>query len=230
MRSALSLFEGSPLAAHVWRGSEVAQEAATVPTGHRELDLRLPGGGWPQGALTEILLAREGIGELRLALPALAHLTQQGHFAVLVDPPYLPYAPALLTARVVLSHLLIVRTRTLADRLWTFEQALRARECGAAFAWLASQDERVLRRLQIAAREGGTWGVLWRRPGQLATTPTAALRLKLTPHAARMQVEILKRRGGQVAHPFSLAIDHAVGMPALPGAAGRNLHARLAEG
>ena len=41
------------------------------------LDAVLPGRGWPQGALTEILLAREGIGEIRLTLPALARLQAQ---------------------------------------------------------------------------------------------------------------------------------------------------------
>jgi hypothetical protein len=230
MGSSLAFLAGSPLAAHVWRGDALAHEAAALPTGYPELDLRLPGGGWPPGALTEILLACEGIGELRLALPALARLTADGRLVVLVDPPYLPYAPALAVAGIELHRLLIVRASTQPDRLWAFEQALRAGECGAVFAWLPVAEERTLRRLQIAAREGSSWGVLWRRPGQRATTPTAALRLRLAPHEHALEVEILKRRGGPLARPFTLRVDDALAGPALPGASGRDLHPRLAHG
>ncbi len=230
MRAALPLLDGFPLATHIWRGSELAHELATVSSGHRELDQQLPGGGWPRGALTEILLEHEGIGEIRLLLPTLAHLTRQHRLIVLVAPPWLPYAPAYAAAGVALSHLLIVRAKTPADRLWAFEQALRSRECGAALAWLPIQNERILRRLQIAAREGDTWGVLWRRPGRHTTTPTAALRLRLAPRDGQLEVDILKRRGGRLARPLMLAIDDAVGVPALPDAAARDLHPRFARG
>jgi protein ImuA len=33
---------------------------------------QLPGGGWPQGVVTELLLPHPGVGELRLLAPALA--------------------------------------------------------------------------------------------------------------------------------------------------------------
>jgi len=48
---------------------------SVVSSGFPELDAGLPGGGWPAGALTEILPAHEGIGELRLLGPALAGLS-----------------------------------------------------------------------------------------------------------------------------------------------------------
>ena len=50
----------------IWRGDDCAPEPATLPSGFAALDAALPGRGWPQGALTEVLLEREGIGELRL--------------------------------------------------------------------------------------------------------------------------------------------------------------------
>ena len=46
---------------------------------------------------------------------------------------------ASIAAGLDLGRLLIVRCRTLADQLWAYEQALRAPECGAAFAWLAAR-------------------------------------------------------------------------------------------
>lgn len=214
----------------IWRGNELARATATVPSGFAEFDPLLPGGGWPRGSLTEILLEREGIGELSLTLPAVAALTRAGRQVVWISPPYRPYGPALVAAGVHLPRLVVVTATTPTDRLWAFEQALRARECAAAFAWLATGDERVLRRLQIAAREGDTWGVLWRRPGQQATTPTAALRLKLAPREGRLEVELLKRRGGPLAQPLTLSPHHAVGVPLVSRPAARSVFPRLAVG
>jgi hypothetical protein len=185
----------------IWRGRDCAPEPAAVPTGFADLDAVLPGGGWPQGALTEILLAREGIGEIRLALPALARLQSQGQDVAWIDPPFQPYAPALAAAGLDLSRLLIVRCRDRRDAPWAYEQALRSVECGAAFAWLPLQDERLLRRLSVAAREGCTWGVLWRRPGDHARTSAAPLRLGLAPSGGRLAVHVLKRRGGELREP-----------------------------
>jgi glutathione S-transferase len=82
----------------IWRGDDVAPEPAAVPSGYAELDAALPGRGWPQGALTELLLEREGIGEIRLTLPAIAHLTVQRRDVVWIAPPHTPYAPALAAA------------------------------------------------------------------------------------------------------------------------------------
>jgi len=51
----------------IWRGGDCAPEPAAVSSGFPALDAVLPGRGWPGGALTEIVLEREGIGEIRLA-------------------------------------------------------------------------------------------------------------------------------------------------------------------
>jgi cell division inhibitor SulA/protein ImuA len=198
----------------IWRGGDCAPEPEAIGTGHRELDAVLPGGGWPTGALTEILLAREGIGEIALTLPALARLQAQRRSVVWIAPPHLPYAPSLAAAGLDLERFVIVRCTQLADQLWAYEQALRAPECGAAFAWLGTPDERVLRRLQVSAREGRTWGVLWRRPGQHAVAQAAPLRLAMAPHQGRLAVRILKRRGAEVARPIVLDPRSALG--ALP--------------
>ena len=166
----------------IWRGGDCAPEPSAMPSGFPELDAVLPGRGWPQAALTEVLLAREGIGEIRLTLPALAHLQAGRRDVVWIAPPHLPYAPALAGAGLDLAQLLIVRCRSVGEELWAYEQALRAPECGAAFAWLGPHDDRVLRRLAVAAREGRTWGVVWRRPGQQAVATAAPLRLALAAH------------------------------------------------
>ena len=170
------------------------------------------------------MLAREGIGEIRLMLPALARLQADRRDVVWIAPPHLPYAPALAAGGLDLARLLIVRCRSVADQLWAYEQALRAPECGAAFAWLGAHDDRVLRRLAVAAREGRTWGVLWRRPGQQTLATAAPLRLALSPQERRLAVRVLKRRGGEVAQPVLIDVDAP--QPALPDprtSAGRSL-------
>ena len=191
----------------IWRGGDCAPEPTALPSGFAALDALLPGRGWPGSALTEIVLEREGIGEIRLTLPTLARLQAQGRDVAWISPPHVPYAPALMAAGLDLARLLIVRCRSVADQLWAYEQALRAPECGAAFAWLSSHDERPMRRLAVAAREGKTWGVLWRRPGQTAIATSASLRLSLAPRDGRLAVRVLKRRGADLAQPAIVDVD-----------------------
>jgi hypothetical protein len=210
----------------IWRASDCAREPVTFASGFAALDALLPGGGWPE-ALTEIALAREGIGEIALTLPALARVQANGRDVVWVDPPHRPYAPALAAGGLDLARLVVVRCREAREQLWAYEQALRAPECGAAFAWLARNDERVLRRLAVAAREGRTWGVLWRRPGQRASAAAAPLRLALAPRDGKLAVHVVKRRGGDVARP--VVVD--VAARALPYAAARTIaDARTTQG
>jgi hypothetical protein len=200
----------------IWRGGDCAPEPASIASGFAELDAALPGGGWPRGALTEMLLEREGIGELRLTFPALARLQSEGRSIVWIAPPYRPYAPALAAAGIDLARLIVVRGQSTRDAMWAYEQALRAPECGAAFGWMSTHDERVLRRLQVAAREGRTWGVLWRRPGERASASAAPLRLSLSPTQGRLAVRVLKRRGAELAQPILLDLARVPGAPLYP--------------
>ena len=193
----------------IWRGGDCAPEPASVPSGHPALDAVLPGGGWPGAGLTEVLLAREGIGEIALMLPALCALQRRARDIVWIAPPHRPYAPALAAAGLDLARFHVVRCTRAEDALWACEQALRAPECGAAFAWLATRDERLLRRLQVAARDGRTFGVVWRRPGERAGASAAPLRLGLAPQegSGRLAVHVLKRRGGTLALPVIVDLD-----------------------
>jgi hypothetical protein len=194
----------------IWRGNQRAQTAeAALPTGFAALDELLPGGGWPRGALTELLIGRQGIGELRLLTPALAHLSEADGWLAWVAPPYVPYAAGLAAVGIDLKRLVVAKPSSEADAWWTAEQALRSGACGALLAWLHAADERRMRRLQLAAETGHTWGVLFRHARAAQERSPAALRLLLEPAANGLAVHILKRRGGPVSQPVVVAMPQA---------------------
>ena len=183
----------------IWRpgAARGGKRAATLPTGFPALDARLPGGGWPLEALTEIVIAKEGAGELSILLPALIELAARERWIVWVAPPHVPYAPALARHDVDLARLLWIRSADPAEQLWAAEQCLRSGSCGAVLLWSAEADHRRLRRLQLAAEQGKAWGVLFRYASARAAdaaTP-AALRLQVTPADGGLEVEVLKCRG-----------------------------------
>ena len=212
--------------ADLWRGDAAPPFADSLPTGFPALDAVLPGNGWPQRALTEILLPHEGIGELRLLLPALARLSRGDRWLALVAPPHIPYAPALASAGVELSRVLLVHPRASSDGLWAVEQSLRAGSCAAVLAWPASLDSRALRRLQLAAEAGESWGVLFGHERLAVSSSPAALRLRLAPRAGGLDVHVLKRRGGWPAGPVSLEVGHALAMPASAASGDRGIYPR----
>ena len=191
--------------ADIWRGdhsSHAVQKA--MPTGFASLDEKLPGGGWPVGALTEILLPQEGIGELRLVMPALAQLSHEKRWVAWIAPPHIPYAPALAAYGIDLSRTLIVRPRATTDGFWAVEQALRSGTCAAVLAWPAGGDWQTLRRLQLAAEAGQSWGVLFRDERTAMHSSPAAARLYLEPLPGGIEVHVLKRRGSWATGPVVL--------------------------
>ena len=180
----------------IWRrGTASTRIAADVqPTGIAELDARLPGGGWPRGALSEILIEHDGIGECSLVLAALAALTQARKRVVFVAPRYIPYPPALAAAGIDLAQVVHIEAGA-ADTHWTAEQCLRAGCCGAVLSWLPTADYRQLRRLQLAAESGSAVAFVFRPLRAAKETSPAALRLQVTVRESGPHIEVLKCRG-----------------------------------
>lgn len=179
----------------LWRGSGAALLRAE-PTGHDALDAVLPGGGWPLGALSEILHPHPGVGELSLVLPLLTRLTGAERHVAFVAPPCRPHAPALAAAGVRPLRLLIVEAATGADRLWATEQLLHA-GAAATLLWCETVETTALRRLQLAAERGGSVALLFRPLAAEREHSVAALRLRVTRCAGSAQIEVLKCRGAR---------------------------------
>lgn len=172
----------------VWHGRGVTDDSR-LASGWEALD-RVIGGGWPRGALVEFL--SDGVSGLRLLLPALARL--DGWLAW-VNPPHLPYAPALAGQGLAPGRSLLIRTDADQSR-WAAEQALRSRRCGAVLAWPGGLAGAQVRRLQLAAETGGALGVLFRPLAAGSQASPAALRLHLAPERGALRLRVLKRRGG----------------------------------
>ena len=185
----------------------------------------MPGGGWPTGALSEILAGGRGFGELQLVLPSLAALSWAGKRVVWIAPPHLPYAPALAAAGIDLAQLAVVRAPGRRDALWAAEQVLRAGSCHALLAWFHRSSYDELRRLALAAEASPAWVALFRPPESAAGPSPACLRIALEPEGDALSVRILKRRGAPAAAPLRLTVKrpvHALGGSPLPApAAGR---------
>lgn len=216
----------------LWRGREPNRSQRTLGTGNTRLDQRLPGGGWPVGALTELIASTHGLGEFSLLFPALAGIGHRGEWLVLVDPPWIPYPATLRSHGLRLERLLLVRTASLGESLWACEQALRGSRGGAVLAWpelngYPAINFARLRRLQLAAEAGAKPAFLFRPESACHSASPAALRLRLQGgenplpasanerHAGSTRIEILKSRGRHDREPLWLPSRYPLARPAM---------------
>ena len=189
----------------VWRGRQARGSEAGLPTGYDKLDRSLPGGGWPQPSLTEILVEQYGIGELQLLMPALSNLSAddpltpyaEPGWIAWVAPPFQPYPPALQEWGIDLSRLLIVRPKDDSEVLWSAEQALSSGTCAAVLLWPEKLDDQSSRRLQLAAEKGQSWAVAFRPLAARREPSAAALRIEIQASEQGTQLDVFKSRGGR---------------------------------
>ena len=205
----------------VWLGHQLcdAASAPTQPTGHSALDAQLPGGGWPIGALTEVLQPNPSRHAWQLLQPALAQATAaRPGSVVLVAPPFEPFAPALQAAGLPPARLCKVQPGAAATgkaataALWAAEQALRCRDVLAVVAWLPQALPEQLRRLHLAAAQMGQLLWVFRPAGVRQQASPAPLRLWVQEDVTQplaMQVQVLKRKGPPLAQPLVLPAGSA---------------------
>ena len=228
----------------LWRAHQVGRpREAVFASGFAALDAVLPGGGWPAGTLTELLLPHPGVGELRLLAPMLARLQRQQQERCLMwfNPPAAPCAWALQALGLSARQMVLVRPDPLravrgargaigarvaigsrsafgaAHALWALEHALKSGHVGAVLAWLPERlPADALRRLQLAAQSHEGPAFLLRGDEAARQASPAQLRLQLTAAAPDwLRVHLLKRRGPPLAQPLLLALAPVLAAPAL---------------
>ena len=203
------------LHADVWHAHTLATSVAqVVATGADALDAQLPGGGWPVGALTELLQAPGVHSEWLLLAPAIARCGTAA--VVLVAPPHVPFGPALSARGVASQRLLWVHTTVVAQSLWATEQALRCAGVDVVLTWLPQARADQLRRLQMAASEYNRLLFVMRPNTARQESSPAVLRLALEPGMGglgqptdTLQIHVFKRRGPPLEHTVALAGSHA---------------------
>ena len=193
----------------VWRGNQMgSHRAVTTSSGFTPLNRELPNGGWPASVLIELLLSQTGIGELRLLAPVIAALTQAKKTVILMAPPHIPFAAALIELGIDLAHVILIEADKPADRIWAIEQTLKSASFGALLCWLPQCRADHLRRLQLAASgcDGLTF-ILRPLNAQHESSP-APLRLVCRPvTGGQLSVDIIKRRGPVQAQPVILPLS-----------------------
>lgn len=201
----------------LWRADALSAAAQPVlASGHAALDAVLPGGGWPVGALCELLQPPGQHSEWRLLMPA---LVRSGSGAVvLVGPDVQPLAPALQAQGLAAHRLVWLRCegQATAQRLWAAEQALRCAEVDAVLLWLPGPQAALaaqLRRLHLAAAQHRSLFFALRTHAARTQASAAVLRLALALDTTAptssgdvpLQIEVFKRRGPPLDMPLTLA-------------------------
>lgn len=230
--------------AHVWRAGELgAASLQTISTGYPALCGVLPGGGWPCGAMTEVLQPQAGQYEWGLVAPALSALqsASPAGLVVLVGAPYCPFGPALGARQINMQRLLSVSSVKSPVKndgpamLWATREALQCADVTAVLAWLPDARSAHLRRLQIAALSHNKLLFVFRPLQAQHEASPAPLRLRVTgiAHAASMvghnlQVDVFKRRGPLLAAPV-LIDTRPPRLAALLVASGERIHQHAPE-
>ena len=202
----------------VWRAGELGSASVqTVATGYAALDAALPGGGWPLGALVEVLQPQAGQQEWGLLAPGLACALNApatpdapgARLTALVGAPYLPFGPALGARQIDMRRLISIQGKpgNAPSLLWATREALQCADMAVVLAWLPDARSAHLRRLQIAAHAHHKLLFVFRPLRAQNESSPAPLRLLLegvVQEGGNLRVHVLKRRGPPLAAPLLL--------------------------
>ena len=205
---------------HVWRAGELGAACVqTIATGYDALSRVLPGGGWPCGAMTEVLQSQPGQHEWGLVAPAIGALQAASlegslhkladKWVVLVGAPHCPFGPALGARQLNMQRLLNIHIEKSDNpaTLWATREALQCADVTAVLAWLPDARSAHLRRLQIAAQTHNKLLFVFRPLQAQNESSPAPLRLRLAGvgmgvgAAHNLQIDVFKRRGPPLAAP-----------------------------
>lgn len=194
----------------IWRGhARSFAPQAILHTGYPALNAGLATDGWPLSSLIEVCQQNLSHCEWLLLTPALLKTT--GGYIVLLNPPALPFAQALLQAGLDLERILIVQTTNKADFLASFLELIRAEACDAVLAWQPKQalSYTELRKCLLATADGSGLYVLFRPASMAQQSSPAVLRVLTELKAQDLQVTIVKQKGllqSQQPRPINLTL------------------------
>lgn len=191
-----------------------------ISSGCVAIDSLLPEGGYAEGSLVEWIGDGAGGGSGWMALAVARQTLLQGKYLLIVDPERRFYPPAAMGMGIPMDRLLVVHPETTEDAWWAMDQGLRSHGVGAVWARLEGAlakhfDDRVARRMQLAAEEGGALGLFMRRDRFACGRPSwAEIQWRVTPLAKaavdserRLALQLLRCRGGRPGARLVLAME-----------------------
>ncbi|WP_371185247.1 translesion DNA synthesis-associated protein ImuA [Thalassotalea maritima] len=175
-------------------------------TGYVELDRQL-GGGFVKSGVIELISPR-GIGELRLLMP-LWQQAQNEQLLVYINSPGILNAGLLEQAGIDLERILSIHVDEHHQAMWAAEQCLKSGCCSDVLLWHEQAIQiHQLKRLQMAAEEGGCRQLILRTSKQDNIALPVDLSLSLFAHRQGLQVVINKRKRGWPSAPFIVNMAH----------------------
>ena len=193
--------------------TQPADSRGHVSSGCGPLDRLLVDGGFRRGTLVEWLGCESGGGVGTLALATARAACCDGGALVVLDRRREFYPPAAVRLGIDPRNLIVVCTGGDADNAWALDQALRCRAVAAVLAWPEKLDGRTFRRLQLAAEESGTLGLLIRDESVRHEPSWADVRLlvEALPLARagmrRLRIHLLRCRGMTSGRSVDVDID-----------------------
>src|ERR1041385_4889631 len=203
-----------------FRHGEPGSSPSVLPFGLSELDVVLPDGGLPRGAVVEVVVAGGSALATSAALLACKSAQQEAvarggeaPFCAFVDPTSTLHGPGVAASGVELERLLVVRPplealartaiRVVESQAFSVVVIDTAGVPGASVDLTLGNWPRVVRRLALSAQASGATVLLVtegeaRRPLPLPV----AMRIELArPEVDRLTVRIAKERRGRVSGP-----------------------------
>jgi len=206
------------------RGLETSRrrtDVDTVSTGCSGLDSLLPDGGLVRGTIIEWLADGPGSSAAALSLIAARNACRQPATLVILDRQHTFYPPAAAAWGIDLQHTIVLRPKNLADQNWALQQALACPAVAAVWGAVDEIDELAYRRFQLAAEESGCLGLFY-RPSKVRGQPSwSEIQLAVRPQRSdpqqtlyrqrRLQIKLLRCRGGTSGHIIDLEINEING-------------------
>lgn len=149
-----------------------AQEC--ISSGCRTMDRHLPHGGYARGSMLELLRSGPGSGVSSIALMIARQAIVDGKYLVVIDPQRQFYPPAMKSLGIPLERIIVLQPANHADAIWGLAQVLRCSAVGAVIAEVGPLEDRVARKLQLAAEQGGGLGVFLRDARSARSQPSWA--------------------------------------------------------
>ena len=194
----------------IWLGrNKQPQLHVVISSGNELLDAALLG-GWPSGSLLE-MCQRGPVGCEWLLLHS-ALLTQSSKPIFLLNPPFVPFAPALVDLGFDLDRIYLVRTKTSTEFVNAFVELARSSQCGALLAWQPKDGLTYteLRKFSLACAQGeGIYSLFRPLTAQKESSP-ASLRVAVGIKESNIQISIFKQRGMLESHDnhVHIALPH----------------------